>query len=97
MQPKTLHSQLNSLNYAENRRFVSFSVQKKIGNKHKFEIKKPDSINIYMWDYSGAENHDFCCILDHILKMRVKDRKKSRVMYLKVNLPRILKMASDFS
>ena len=50
-----------------------------------------------MWDYSGAENRDFCRILDLILNMRVKDKKKSRAMYLKGNLPRILKMASDFS
>ena len=97
MRPKTLPSQLNCLNYAENRMFVSFSVQKKIGNKHKFEIKKPYSINIYRWDNTGAENRDFCHILDLILNMRLKDRKKSRVMYLKGNLPRILKMASDFS
>ena len=97
MRPKTLPSQLNCLNYAENRRFVSFSVQKKKANVALFRNKKPYSINIYMWDYSGAENRDFCRILDHILKMRVKDRKKSRVMYLKGNLPKILKMASDFS
>ena len=50
-----------------------------------------------MWDNSGAEKRDFCHILDLILNMRVKDRKKSRVMYLKGNFPRILKMASDFS
>ena len=97
MRPKTLPSQLNCLNYAENRRFVSFSVQKKKANVAFFRIKKPYSINIYMWDNSGAENRDFCHILDLILNMRLKDRKKSRVMYLKGNLPRILKMASDFS
>ena len=97
MRPKTLPSQLNCLNYAENRMFVSFSVQKKIGNRHEFEMKKPYSINIYMWDNTGAENRDFCHIFDLILNIRLKDKKKSRVMYLKGNLLRSLKMASDFS
>ena len=50
-----------------------------------------------MWDNTGAENRDFYHILDLILNMRLKDKKKSRVMYLKGNLLRILKMASDFS
>ena len=97
MRPKTLPSQLNCLNHAENRMLVSFSVQKKISNKHKFEIKKPYSINIYRWDNTGAENRDFCHILDLILNMPLKDKRKSRVMYLKGNLLRILKMESDFS
>ena len=50
MRPKTLPSQLNCPNYAENRMFISFSVQKKIGNKANFGIKKPNSINIYTRD-----------------------------------------------
>ena len=59
MRPKTLPSQLNCLNYAENRMFISFSVQKKIGHKANFGMKKPNSINIYKWDYTGAKNQGF--------------------------------------
>ena len=59
MRPKTLQSRLNCLNYAENRMFISFSVQKKIADKANFRIKKPNSINIYKWDYMRAENHGF--------------------------------------
>ena len=77
MRPKTLPSQLNCLNYAENRMFISFSVQKKIGNKLILEGKKPNSINIYGWDDTGAENQDFSKISDVNLNMPVKDRKKS--------------------
>ena len=29
------------------------------------------------WDYRGAENRDFCRILDHFLNMRAEDMKKS--------------------
>ena len=77
MRPKTLQSQLNCLNYAENRMFISFYVQKKIGNKLILERKKPNSINIYGWDDTGAENRDFSKISDVNLNMPVKDRKKS--------------------
>ena len=59
MRPKTLPSQLNCLNYAENRMFISFSVQKKKANIGVFRIKNPDSINIYEWDCTGADNRDF--------------------------------------
>ena len=77
MRPKTLPSQLNCLNYAENRMFISFSVQKKIGNKANFGIKKPNSINIYRWDNSAAKNRDFLRILARKFKRSVKDGGKS--------------------
>ena len=59
MRPKTLPSQLNCLNYAENRRFISFFVQKKKAYRLILARKKPNSINIYRWDYTGAENQGF--------------------------------------
>ena len=59
MGPKTLQSQLYCLNYAENRMFILFSVQKKIGHKANFGMKKPNSINIYKWDNTAAKNRDF--------------------------------------
>ena len=59
MRPKPLPSQLNCLNFAENRRSISFFVQKKIADKLILERKKPNSINIYGWDYIGARNQDF--------------------------------------
>ena len=62
-----------------------------------FRKKKPNSINIYRWDYTAAKNHDFSKILDVNLNMPVKDGKKILVMYLKGNFLRISKMASDFS
>ena len=51
--------------------------QEKIGNKLILERKKPNSINIYGWDDTGAENQDFSKISDVNLNMPVKDRKKS--------------------
>ena len=77
MRPKPFPSQLNCLNYAENRRSISFFVQKKIADKLILERKKPNSINIYGWDDTGAENQDFSKISDVNLNMPVKDRKKS--------------------
>ena len=59
MRPKTLQSRLNCLNYAENRRFISFFVQKKKAYKLIFVRKKPNSINIYKWDKTAAKNRDF--------------------------------------
>ena len=55
IRPKTLPSQLNCLNYAENRMFISFSDQKKIANVAFFWMKNPYSINIYEWDNTAAE------------------------------------------
>ena len=77
MRPKTLQSRLNCLNYAENRMFISFSVQKKIADKANFRIKKPNSINIYKWDNPAAKNRDFLGILARKFKISVKDGGKS--------------------
>ena len=79
MRQKTLQSRLNCLNYAENRMFISFSVEKKIADKANFRKKKPNSINIYKWDNTAAKNRDFLRILARKFKRSVKDGGKVRI------------------
>ena len=78
MRPKTLQSRLNCLNYAENRRFISYFDQKKKANVAFFRIKNHDSINIYGWDYSkGGKKGDFFKISVQNLRTSEKDEGKS--------------------
>ena len=59
IRPKTLPSQLNCLNDAENRRFISFFVQKKKAYRLILARKKPNSINIYRWDKTAQKSRFF--------------------------------------